>query len=94
MDDSSKITWEYALGKWIDAQRGAGTRRDYQRIWERFAGFCAKRPWEVQAEDVAAWKGTLEQDGYALSTLRTYLATLRSFYTFAGQRVSMGGWGI
>ncbi len=75
--------WQAAFQKWIERQRGGGTRRDYRRIVEQFFSFCERRPEAVSVEDVLRWRAHLEEEEYAASTIRTYLSTVKSFYLAA-----------
>lgn len=72
--------WQRAFRGWIGRKRSERTRRDYRRIGEQFLAFCGKAPGAVSAEDVQSWQAHLEQEGYAASTIRTYLATVQSFF--------------
>lgn len=45
--------------------------------------FCGKAPEEVSEADVQRWKERLVEEGYAASTMRTFLATVKSFFQTA-----------
>ncbi len=75
--------WSQAREAWIGRQRRGSTRRAYQTILDGFLGFSGKPAWAATTEEVRRWRGWLEQENYATSTIRTYLATLASFYAAA-----------
>jgi site-specific recombinase XerD len=77
-----KQAWEEAFQAWLKGQKSEARRRDYQRIWRQFQEACGKTPDEVTEQDVEKWAMRLAEEGYAASTIRTYLASLSSFYKF------------
>ena len=76
--------WQEVFEIWVAKQRGA-RQRDYRRIWVNFADFYGQKPEEVKPEDVLRWRKWLEDNDFATSTVRTYLAILASFYDFAAE---------
>ena len=68
---------------WLrDKERAAGTREKYLRDVRAFRTWLGERA--VAKEQVAAWKGYLLEQGYAPVTINSMLASLHSFFRFAG----------
>ena len=70
------------LETWLGRQRSERTRGAYRRIVEQFFNFYTADDQEIK-EQVRRWRERLEEEQYAGSTIRTYLATLRSFFQAA-----------
>lgn len=81
-----EAAWQRAFQGWIEQRGSAQTRRGRMRIVGKFLAFCDKKPEAVRVEDVRGWRTWLEEEEYAESTIRTYLATLKSFYMEAGRQ--------
>lgn len=63
-------------------ERASGTREKYLRDVRAFRSWLNGRA--VDKEQVAAWKGHLLEQGYAPVTVNSMLASLHSFFRFAG----------
>lgn len=63
-------------------ERAKGTREKYLRDLRAFRAWLEDRG--VDKEQVAAWKGHLLEQGYAPVTVNSMLASLHSFFRFAG----------
>ena len=63
-------------------ERAQGTQEKYVRDIKAFYTWLEGR--RVEKEQVAAWKGYLLEQGYAPVTINSMLASLHSFFRFAG----------
>jgi integrase len=78
--------WEEAVEGWLGSVKKQQTRLSYRRVLEAFRQFCGKELGEAGLEDAWRWREELEKEVYADSTIRTYLATVMSFYDEAVRR--------
>lgn len=81
-----KDDWDEAIEGWLGSVKKVATREAYRRVLEDFRKFCGKGLREVGKEDAWRWREMLEREEYATSTIRTYLATVMSFYDEAVRR--------
>lgn len=97
LDDSAWLAGlRSAVGLWADATsrtespRLSDLRRDKRRAVESFFTFVRKRPGDVEPDDVAEWRASLEERGLSPNSIYTRMSLLSSFYTWAMEHLPEG----
>lgn len=80
-EDQRRLVDAYIQSRWLRNLNEQSNER-IRRGLDAFFVSVGKCPWEVTEADVAGWHGNLVETGLAVSTRRSYVGFVRTFYDY------------
>ena len=82
------LRWCQAMDEWLaERQRlnHASTFRTSKVAWRKLLSQCGKPPWEIELADMEAYIERMEEQDYAVNTIKFEMTCLSSFYRWCSQ---------
>jgi site-specific recombinase XerC len=77
----SEQDWAQAFETWLDSKASPSTRRIYCRAWQQLVLQTGKMPWELDRVMLQNWVEALQDQGYAMNSIRLWLGAISSFFS-------------
>lgn len=82
--DDLQGRWDTALETWMSEKVSPKTKYARRSAVRHFREYLGKtKLWEVTKKDVIGWRNAMMNEGLADATVKSYMASLSSFYQFA-----------